>query len=133
MAGKRTAEQIAGGIARVCEHIGPIRETLERGPDGGPLDLDRLLTALRAGADPAVQLEAVHRALRRAQDAVGVFGHTRDGSMLALAGIADGGGEPVLLCPRDTAPCARFAWPSRDMVQYCHVSGGPLRRTTLLP
>jgi hypothetical protein len=76
----------------------------------------------------------VHRALRRAQDAVGVFGHTRDASMSYLAGIdGDRPGEPVLLCPNEDWPCARFAWPDRGSGPLCHVTGGPLRRATLAP
>ncbi|MDA1359529.1 hypothetical protein O1R50_07845 [Glycomyces luteolus] len=131
--GRRTADQIAEGIARVCEHIGQIRGTLERGPAGGLQDLGRLLAALSEGTDPSEPLEAVHRALRRAQDAVGVFGHTRDASMSYLAGIDYGAaGEPVLLCPREDLPCARFAWPGTGS-GFCHIAGGPLRRTTLGP
>lgn len=130
---KRTADQIAEGIARVCERIAQIRATLERGEPQGVRDLDRLLAALSDGADPSAHLEAVHRALRRAQDANGVFGSTRDGAMSYLAGIDDSVGEPVLLCPREVAPCARFAWPGRDAGQHCHVTGGPLRRATLAP
>jgi hypothetical protein len=128
----RTAEQIADGLAHVCENIGHIRATLERGPADGPRRLDELLAALRDGRDPAGLLEAVHRALRRAQDVVGVFGGIRDASMVTLAGIdAEPPGEPVLLCPRAGHPCTRYAWPGPDSTPVCQVTGAPLQRSTL--
>lgn len=130
--GPRTAEQIADGIARVCESAEEIRATLEQGPADGPRRLDELLGVLRDGSDPADPLEEVHRALRRARDAAGVFGATRDGAMANLAGIdAERPGEPVLLCPRAAHPCARYAWPVAGRTPVCHVTGDPLRRTTL--
>ncbi|MFF4752163.1 hypothetical protein ACWD5R_10720 [Streptomyces sp. NPDC002514] len=128
----RTPEQIADGIAYVCENADQVRAALERGPADGPARLDALLAALRTGADPAAPLEAVHRALRAAQDALGVFGRTRDVSMLTPAGLAtDRPYEPVLLCPRADHPCARYAWPEPDRVPVCRVLETDLRRTTL--
>ncbi|NBH09415.1 hypothetical protein, partial [Amycolatopsis sp. SID8362] len=97
--GTESAEQIADAVAYVCENATRIRETLERGPVGGTARLDELFTALRAGNDAGEPLEAVHRALRRAQDAAGVFGRTRDAAMTSLAGIRrDHPRETVLLC-----------------------------------
>jgi hypothetical protein len=119
-------------MSRVCENIGQIRATLEHGPADGLRRLEELLAALRDGTDPTELLEAVHRALRQAQDAVGVFGGTRGASVATLAGIdADRPGEPVLLCPRAVHPCARYAWPEADGTPVCHVTAAPLRRTTL--
>jgi hypothetical protein len=130
--GRRTAEEIADGIALVCENVEDIRAKLERGPADDLRQLDELLTALHDGTDPADLLETVHRALRRAQDAMGVFGRVRDASMVTLAGIdAEVPGEPVLLCPRADHPCARYAWPGPESTPVCHVTGSPLRRTTL--
>ena len=126
--GNRSPEEIADAIAFICANTGQIRATLAR----DPVPLDVLLAALRDGGDPAEPLETVHRALRRAQDALGVFGRTRDGS--ALAGISrDRPREPVLLCPRADHPCTRFAWPDRSEPAVCAVTGTPLRRTTLAP
>ncbi|KAA9158557.1 hypothetical protein FPZ12_022205 [Amycolatopsis acidicola] len=132
--GNRSGEEIAEAVAYVCEHGDSLRATLAGGPAEGLRQLDELLAALRAGADPAEHLEAVHRALRRAQDALGVFGRTRDASMITLAGIErDRPHEPVLLCPRASHPCARFAWPGRGEPPVCEVTGAHLRRATLAP
>lgn len=129
----RTPEQIADGIAYVCEHIGHIRATLERGPAQGIRQFDELLAALRDGAAPADLLVAVHRALRTAQDALGIFGDTRDASALNLIGTPDLPREPVLLCPRPSHPCARYACPAPGSTPVCHVTGAPLRRAALAP
>lgn len=130
--GNRSSEQVADAIAYVCENIGHIRATLNRGPEDGRRALDELLAVLRDGADPADPLEAVHRALRRAQDAFGVFGRNRDASK--LAGIQrDRPREPVLLCPRASHPCTRYAWPGGDHTPVCAVTDAPLRRATLAP
>lgn len=132
--GTRSTEHVAGAIAYVCANVASIRETLTHGPADGPTQLDALLAALRAGADPVDLLEAVHRALRRAQDAVGVFGRTRDAAMTTLAGIhRDHPRESVLLCPRADHPCARYAWPDRTNIPVCAVTETPLRRATLSP
>ncbi|GAA3787911.1 hypothetical protein [Streptomyces chiangmaiensis] len=139
----RDEGQIADGLAYVCEHVDLVRAALERGPADGPVRLDVLLAALRAGEDPSALLENVHRALRAAQDALGIFGATRGVGSLSAGSVsvltppgvaADRPYEPVLLCPRADRPCARYAWPepnSDDPV--CQVSGAPLRRTTLAP
>ncbi|MFJ4849657.1 MULTISPECIES: hypothetical protein [unclassified Streptomyces] len=129
--GRRTAEEIADGIALVCENVEGIRAKLERGPADDLRQLDELLTALHDGTDPADLLETVHRALRRAQDAMGVFGRVRDASMVTVAGIPIVPGESVLLCPRAEHPCARYAWPGPESRPVCHVTGSSLRRTTL--
>jgi hypothetical protein len=129
-----TAEQIADGLAYVCENIDQIRATLKRGPAGGRRQLDHLLAALLDGSDPAGLLQAVHGALRRAGDALGVFVLTRDPTMLRLTGIeADRPPEPILLCPRTDHPCSRYALPGPAGVPVCHVTGGSLRRITLQP
>ncbi|WP_405866520.1 MULTISPECIES: hypothetical protein [unclassified Streptomyces] len=129
----RTPEQIAVGLAYVCEHVDQVRTTLEQGPADGPARLDELVAALRAGEDPTALLDVVHRALREAQDALGVFGRTRASSMLTSAGIAAGAPyEPILLCPRSAHPCARYAWPGNGS-RVCRVSGESLRRSTLDP
>ena len=129
----RSTEQVADAIAYVCENLAQLRATLNHGPVDGPRQFDELLAALRSGSDPVDLLEAVHRALRRAQDAVGVFGRNRDASMTTLAGIRDHPREPVLLCPRVSHPCARYAWPDRGDLPLCAVTDAPLRRTTLAP
>ncbi|MDQ0989627.1 hypothetical protein [Streptomyces sp. V3I7] len=131
---RRTPEHIAEGLAYVCENVDVVRATLDRGPAGGPARLDELLAALRAGENPTALLDGVHRALRAAQDANGVFGRTRSSSMVTAAGVAPGPPyEPVLLCPRSDHPCARYAWPGPGGVPECRVSGEALRLTTLTP
>ena len=132
--GNRSTEQVADAIAYVCENIAQIRATLTRGSADGPCQFDELLAALRSGADPVDLLETVHRALRRAQDATGLFGRNRDASMTTLAGIhRDQPREPVLLCPRAGHPCARYAWPDRGDTPVCAVTDAPLRRATFAP
>jgi hypothetical protein len=132
--GNRSTEQVADAIAYVCENIAHIRATLNRGPADGLRQFDELLAALCGGTDPVDLLETVHRTLRRAQDAVGVFGRNRDASMTTLAGIQrDRPREPVLLCPRVGHPCARYAWPARGDIPLCAVTDAPLRRATLAP
>lgn len=127
-----TPEQVAEGVAYVCENVERIRATLQRGPEHGPQALGELLAALRDAADPVGPLQAVHHALRRAGDALGILGRTRDASMVTLAGIGAGRPrEPVLLCPRASQPCARYAWPEPGVTVVCHVTGVPLRGTTL--
>ncbi|MFD3558191.1 hypothetical protein ACFWVU_00750 [Streptomyces sp. NPDC058686] len=129
---RRTAEQIADGIAQFCENIERTRATLARAPADGTRLLDELLDALRNGTDPSEQLEAVHHALRRGQDAIGVFGRTRDISMATPPGIPPARtDEPVLLCPRADNPCTRYGWPTPGSTHVCHVTGTPLRRSTL--
>jgi hypothetical protein len=132
--GNRSPEQVADAIAYVCENVAHIRATLNHGPADGLRQLDELLAALHGGADPVDPLEAVHRALRRAQDAVGVFARNRDVSMTTLAGThRDRPREPVLLCPRPGHPCSRYAWPDRGVTPVCAVTGGRLRHATLEP
>jgi hypothetical protein len=130
----RSAEQVAEAIAYICENLAQIREALNRGPADGPTRLDELLAALRTETDPIQALETVHRALRRAQDAVGVFGRNRDAAMATLTGIHRVyQRESVLLCPRAEHPCARYAWPDRTDIPRCAVTEAPLRRATLSP
>jgi hypothetical protein len=127
----RSTAQIADAIAYVCENIGPIRTTLAVDPEG-MRRFEELLAALRDGTDPVDLLEDVHRALRRAGDALGVFGRNRAGSLTTLAGIdRDRHREPVLLCPR-ADPCARYAWPG-DAETMCDLTNAPLRRARLAP
>lgn len=129
---RRTAEQIADGIAQFCENFERTQATLARGPEDGPRLLDELLDALRSGTEPSEQLEAVHHALRRGQDASGIFGRTRDTSMVTPPGIAPARtDEPVLLCPRADHPCTRYSWPAPGSTYVCQVTGTPLRRSTL--
>lgn len=128
--GNRSTEQIAEAIAYVCENIGPIRTTLAGGAEDGRRQFDELLAALRDETDPVDLLEAVHRALRQAHDALGVFGRNRDASMTKVIGIESP--EPVLLCPRGGRPCARYAWPGQGSAR-CEVTDAPLRRARLAP
>ncbi|HVV11951.1 hypothetical protein [Amycolatopsis sp.] len=122
----RSREQIADAVAYVCENAGPLRASLAGST--AEQHLDELLAALRDGTDPAELLESVHRGLRQAGDALGVFGRNRDAT--TLAGLERNRfHEPVLLCPRAAHACTRFAWPDHSAV--CAVTGSPLRRATL--
>ena len=68
----RLADAVADGIAYVCDNLADIRRRLER--DGDSLVLDRLLTALRSGEDPAGPVDDLNTALQAAGDALGVYG-----------------------------------------------------------
>ena len=131
---ERSAEQVADAVDYVCGHLGQVRAVLVGKGGAGPLDA--ALSDLRDGRDPRPSLENLHRALRVAGDALGVYGHARN---LTVAGDDEfAHPEAVFLCPRDAFPCARFTWPSAvasrtatGTAPHCEITGRPLRRDTV--
>jgi hypothetical protein len=131
-AARRSPEQIAEGLAYVCAHVDEIRRTLLAGTEADANPIDDLLAALRSGTDPVPLLEDLHHALRRAQDAPGIFGHCSHRGTLTAAGVnSTTRAMPILLCPRDLNPCIRHQWPAEGDSPTCDVTGQPLRRASL--
>lgn len=123
---RRGRDQVADAVAYVCEHLDELSAALS---PRHRTTLDALLRKLHADDDPAEELEQVHRALRTAGDARGVFGHVRS---LTPPGLAVASRPiPVLLCPRAALPCSRHAWPTSEKPDTCAVSGLPLRRALI--
>jgi hypothetical protein len=114
-------------VAYLCDQLGHIRATLEAHSREGTAPLERLLAALRDGADLSAPLDALHEALLAAGDAAGIHGRTR--------GLTPHGVNPampdewVLLCPTDQ--CSRFKWPDGPEASRCRISDQPLRRERL--
>ncbi|MFF5338426.1 hypothetical protein [Streptomyces sp. NPDC013181] len=126
---ERSTAEIADAVEYVCRHQGRLREVLGSGPGAAPLDA--VVGVLRAGGDPRQSLADLHRALRVAGDALGVFGRSR-GSWDLAGSDRYARQEPVLLCPQGTLyPCARFAFPAPGVTPRCEVSGEPLRRDVI--
>lgn len=114
-------------IAYVCAEFQGLHAGLEAHSTEGAAPLERLLAALRAGADPTAPLEALHEALLAAGDAAGIHGQTR-----GLHPIGVGAATPdewVLLCP--TGQCSRHAWPDDPEAPHCRIGDLPLRREPL--
>lgn len=130
---ERSAEQVADAVDYVCGHLRQVRAALAAGSGANPLDA--VIGDIREGCDPRPSLEKLHRALRIAGDALGVYGHVRN---LTVAGV-DRFARPdtVFLCPREAYPCARFKWPSSgapsptDAAPRCEITGEPLHRDTV--
>jgi len=64
--------EVRAAVARVCSEEPQMRASLERAGDASPLD--RLIAAVRDGAELSELLNELHAALQRCGDAVGVFG-----------------------------------------------------------
>ncbi|TRV81501.1 hypothetical protein FKN01_03355 [Streptomyces sp. 130] len=127
---ERSTAEIADAVGYVCRRQLQLRQVLASGP--GVAALDAVIGVLRAGGDPRQSLDDLHRALREAGDALGVFGRSR--GLFDLAGSDRyARQEPVLLCPQGGAhyPCARFAFPAPGVTPRCEVSGEPLRRDVI--
>jgi hypothetical protein len=99
--------QVADAVARVCTDEPDIRACLERAGDTSPLD--RVIAAVRDGGEVRDLLDALHAALQRGGDALGVYGPNRSGAGYRAArpvGLGDPRPvEVVFLCPRGT--CSR--------------------------
>jgi hypothetical protein len=128
----RTEEDVADGLSYICGHLDHIRARVA-GTSAGAAALDSVLAALREARNPAAALEDLHRSLRAAGDALGVFGNVRGGTDLVTPpGVESAGGsEFVYVCPRDAHPCTRYVWPSAATDPRCEVSDQELRRVAL--
>ncbi|GAA2025809.1 hypothetical protein GCM10009839_25070 [Catenulispora yoronensis] len=124
---ERSADQVADAVDYVCRYVEQVRAVLAAEGSAGVLDV--VISALQNGEDPRASLEDLHRALRVAGDALGIYGHARG---LTPAGVDRyARPEAVFLCPRNEYPCARFAWPSSGVIPRCKISDEPLRRDTV--
>jgi hypothetical protein len=114
-------------LAYVCDQLGSIRAALEAHSPEGAASLERLLAALRDGADLAAPLNVLHEALLAAGDAAGI--HARARGLHAQGANAATPEEWVLLCP--TGQCSRYAWPDGPDTPRCRISDQPLREERL--
>lgn len=108
-------------IGRVCAEEDDMRSLLTRTGELEPLN--KFIEEVRATADVADSAVALHEALQRAGDAVGVLGGTRTAVPWAM-----GDARPVnvvLLCPRRR--CARAETPSPGTALRCAIHDEPLR------
>ncbi|MER5907853.1 hypothetical protein ABT150_48935 [Streptomyces mirabilis] len=126
---------MAGRLAAMCGHLDEIRRDLRSVPGGDDGPVERVLAAVRDGADVAGALDGLHAVLQAGGDPWGLDGYADDGS--GLRGIWPDGiarpspGEHVYLCPADR--CTRSWWPRRatEPVPECGMSGAALRRKRL--
>ena len=123
--------RVADGIKYVCGHLADVRASLDR--DGGDAAaLDRLLAALKTGADASQLLDDLDVAVQATGDQLGVYGYVRaSGELDGATGVAMPGiGSPhpaelVYLCPGRL--CSRFWWPGESAaVPVCTLNGQPL-------
>lgn len=122
--------RVADGIEYVCYHLADIRVSLER--DGDAAVLDRLLEALKTGADASQLLDDLDVAVQATGDQVGVYGYVRASAGLeSVTGVSMPGiGSPhpaelVYLCPGRL--CSRIWWPGESSaVPVCTLNGQPL-------
>jgi hypothetical protein len=117
-------DPVGDATAYVCGHLDDIRWQLERSGDSNILD--DLLAALHDGGDVAAGLDALHDALQRGGDALGVYGNARSALPRSLGDFAAGRpAETVYLCPGRR--CARYRWPEPGAgPPQCAVDGAPM-------
>ncbi|GII88853.1 hypothetical protein Ssi03_68430 [Sphaerisporangium siamense] len=121
----RRAGQIADGLAWVCAELDSLNAVM---PDKKTSPLRHLLAAVRNGQDPADQLQALHIALRKAGDQLGVWGHLRTGP---LTGVDEQRPfEPVYLCPLGRCS-GRQVDSATTFPLTCAITGRQLRRDQL--
>jgi hypothetical protein len=95
-------DQTGPALAYVCSHLADLRVLL---PDSdGAVALHELVTSVASaefGQDLGRRLDALHRKVQAAGDALGVWGHVADARRdLNLPGVSGGGPfEPIYLCP----------------------------------
>ena len=122
----RPAGQISRGLAYVCHNLDYVRSTIAGRPATQRAALINLTDT--TSADLAADLETVHRAIRSAGDPLGVFGQNGVRDLAHAVGIdREDRTEPVLRCPRQQHPCARYAQPGAGTVPRCELTGGPLK------
>jgi hypothetical protein len=127
---RRPSNDIARGLAYVCEHRKHVESTITGRPAAQRAALTRLTDPTRS-ADMAADLETVHKALRSAGDAKGIFGQDSVRSLIHPTGIDRDRPEVVLHCPRLDHPCTRFAQPVPGRADRCELTGSPLVRSEL--
>lgn len=128
----RPTDQIARGLAYVCQHMDYIRAVTARRPAAQRAALARLADPA-SRSDALADLETLHRALRSAGDAMGIFGQEGVRSLLHPVGVDQDESEPVLRCPQAHRPCTRFAQPGPGAAPRCELTGSPLALGELRP
>ncbi|KOX10266.1 hypothetical protein ADL05_24790 [Nocardiopsis sp. NRRL B-16309] len=118
-------------LAIVCESAHDIRDRLSHRPSG-PVLVDRVLDAARAGRDPAPDLRLLHTALTISGIEHGLYSFSAEPVLppelrgLSAAGI--GRARPAAAdhrCPRNR--CARTWRPTpAEVAPTCHVDGARL-------
>lgn len=126
----RSADQVARGLAYVCEHRLYIERTIAESSADQRAALARLADPT-AATDVAADLEKIHRALRTARDALGIYGQASTRGLVHPAGVEQELFEPVLRCPRRQYPCTRFAQPGPGTASRCELTGMELERGEL--
>jgi hypothetical protein len=103
------------GLTYACANMADIRDALAQAREA-----DALVEAVRSGGDVPAALTALHEAMLRAGDPLGVLGHDiRSGQ--AVPGLPARRAEIVYLCP--VTVCSRIAWAPGS----CELSGEELR------
>jgi len=119
--------RVARALSYVCQQLDPIRITLQSDDGGDASLLLSLVDAVKQGDDEATRerLDLLHAALRRAGDALGVYGqHDR---VLRPVGLDDGPLELFYRCPLDR--CSGRGWSAATAEPVrCNISGQDLRR-----
>ncbi|MFF5494442.1 hypothetical protein [Streptomyces aquilus] len=126
----RSADQVARGLAYVCEHRSYIERTIAQSSDEQRAALTRL-TDPAGTTDVAADLEKIHRALRTARDSLGVYGQAGVRGLVHPVGVEQEPFEPVLRCPRREYSCTRFAQPGPGAVSRCELTDMELVRGEL--
>lgn len=122
--------RVALALAYVCQQLAPIQTTLQNDEGGDLSPLLSLLDAVKQGDSDATQerLDLLHAALRRAGDALGVYGH--QDRALRPAGLEDGPLELFYRCPLNR--CSGRGWSEAAAAPIrCNISGHELRRERL--
>jgi hypothetical protein len=125
-----TSEREAAGLAYVCANLTSIRGDLQRDGVDPALVLEPLLAAVRDGKPVTELLEAVHQAVQRAGDSLGIFGYYG----VQYRGPGAVGTEPmeiVFRCPLGKCMGRQFAEVTQ-ISPHCSVSGAELVRERLL-
>ncbi|MEV6393539.1 hypothetical protein AB0M39_01950 [Streptomyces sp. NPDC051907] len=123
--GEADVDPVGRAIAYVCGQLDDIRQQLDEAGDTGPLD--GLLAALRAGGEVDSLIHALHGALQRSGDALGVYGNVR------RAAVPRTLGDFSRIRPRDTVylcpdrRCARYVLsPRAEAPPVCDIGGSPM-------
>ncbi|MFD7507760.1 hypothetical protein ACFV5N_00210 [Streptomyces sp. NPDC059853] len=116
-------------LARICAELTDIRALTAAAGVGIAGEAERIIGALRDGADVAAAEEDLHQLLRRSGVAGGLRGVTRGGG---IGGMPPLPGHPVpppvLVCPLSRCPRAVLADDPLEMSRECALHGLRLRR-----
>jgi hypothetical protein len=123
--------QVADGLAYVCRHLDTLRTALRHGQhhEEEPAALQQVLEAARTLADLTGPLQALHTALLKAGDTLGIWGAAR--REVTLAGDDHGVPfEPVYRCPLGRCT-GRHPDNTTIFPLICTITGRELHQETL--